>query len=52
MRGIRTLDPSVRVGEDRSCLKPRGHCDPHIIIIIIIIIINLVPITMAARSKV
>jgi hypothetical protein len=24
---IRTLDPSVRAGEDGSCLKLRGHCD-------------------------
>jgi hypothetical protein len=25
--GIRTNDPSVRAGEDGSCLRPRGHCD-------------------------
>jgi hypothetical protein len=25
--GIRTHDPSVRAGEDGSCLRPRGHCD-------------------------
>jgi hypothetical protein len=25
--GIRTNDPSVRVGEDISCLRPRRHCD-------------------------
>jgi hypothetical protein len=25
--GIRTHDPSVRAGEDCSCLRPRGHCD-------------------------
>jgi hypothetical protein len=25
--GIRTHDPSVRASEDRSCLRPRGHCD-------------------------
>jgi hypothetical protein len=25
--GIRTHDPSVRAGEDSSCLRPRGHCD-------------------------
>jgi hypothetical protein len=24
---IRTHDPSVRSGEDGSCLRPRGHCD-------------------------
>jgi hypothetical protein len=24
---IRTHDPSVRAGEDISCLRPRGHCD-------------------------
>jgi hypothetical protein len=24
--GIRTHNPSVRVGEDSSCLRPRGHC--------------------------
>jgi hypothetical protein len=27
--GIRTHDPSVRAGEDSSCLRPRGHCDRH-----------------------
>jgi hypothetical protein len=25
--GTRTHDPSVRAGEDISCLRPRGHCD-------------------------
>jgi hypothetical protein len=25
--GIRTHDPSVRAGEDGSCLRLRGHCD-------------------------
>jgi hypothetical protein len=25
--GIRTHEPSVRAGEDSSCLKPRGHRD-------------------------
>jgi hypothetical protein len=25
--GIRVQDPSVRAGEDSSCLRPRGHCD-------------------------
>jgi hypothetical protein len=25
--GIRTHDPSVRAGEDGSCLRPHGHCD-------------------------
>jgi hypothetical protein len=25
--GIRTHDPIVGVGEDGSCLRPRGHCD-------------------------
>jgi hypothetical protein len=27
---IRIHDPSVRAGEDGSCLRPRGHCDRHI----------------------
>jgi hypothetical protein len=27
LSGIRTHDPSVREGEDISCLRPRGHCD-------------------------
>jgi hypothetical protein len=26
---IRTHDPSVRAGEDGSCLRPRGHRDRH-----------------------
>jgi hypothetical protein len=25
--GIRTHDPSVRVGKDSSCLRPRRHCE-------------------------
>jgi hypothetical protein len=25
--GIRAHDPSIRAGEDGSCLSPRGHCD-------------------------
>jgi hypothetical protein len=25
--GFRTHNPSVRAGEDSSCLRPRGHCD-------------------------
>jgi hypothetical protein len=25
--GIQTHDPSVRAGEDSSCLRPHGHCD-------------------------
>jgi hypothetical protein len=25
--GIRTHDPSVRTGEDSSCIRPRGYCD-------------------------
>jgi hypothetical protein len=25
--GIRTHDPSVRMGEEGSCLRPRNHCD-------------------------
>jgi hypothetical protein len=29
--GIRTHGPSVRVGEGRSCLRPRGHCDRQIL---------------------
>jgi hypothetical protein len=27
LSGIRTHDPSVRAGEDSSCLRMRGHCD-------------------------
>jgi hypothetical protein len=27
LSGIRTHDPSVRAGEDSSCLRPRCHCD-------------------------
>jgi hypothetical protein len=27
LSGSRTHDPSVRAGEYRSCLRPRGHCD-------------------------
>jgi hypothetical protein len=28
--GIQTHDPSVRAGEEGSCLRPRSHCDrPH-----------------------
>jgi hypothetical protein len=27
LSGIWTHDPSVRVSEDCSCLRPRGHCD-------------------------
>jgi hypothetical protein len=27
LSGMRTHDPSVRAGEDNSCLRPRGHCD-------------------------
>jgi hypothetical protein len=26
LSGIRTHDPSVRVSEDSSCFRPRGHC--------------------------
>jgi hypothetical protein len=29
LSGIRTQDPSVRAGEDGSCLRPRVHCDRH-----------------------
>jgi hypothetical protein len=29
LRGIRTHDPSVRAGENDSCLRPRCHCDRH-----------------------
>jgi hypothetical protein len=25
LSGIRTQDPSIRAGEDSSCLRPRGH---------------------------
>jgi hypothetical protein len=28
--GIRNHDPSVRVSEDSSCLRPRGHCDRQV----------------------
>jgi hypothetical protein len=31
LSGIRTHDPSVRAGEDSSCLRPRGHCDRQFI---------------------
>jgi hypothetical protein len=27
LSGIRTHDPSVRVSEESSCRRPRGHCD-------------------------
>jgi hypothetical protein len=27
LSGIRIHDPSVRAGEDGSCLTPRSHCD-------------------------
>jgi hypothetical protein len=27
LSGLQTHDPSVRVSEDISCLRPRGHCD-------------------------
>jgi hypothetical protein len=27
LSGIRTYEPSVRVTEDSSCLRPHGHCD-------------------------
>jgi hypothetical protein len=30
---IRTHDPSVRAGEDSSCLKPRGHYDRREVLI-------------------
>jgi hypothetical protein len=31
-RGIRTHDPSIRLGEDSSCLQQRGHSDrQHVI---------------------
>jgi hypothetical protein len=29
LSGIRTHDPSVRAGEDSSCLRLRGHRDRH-----------------------
>jgi hypothetical protein len=31
LSGIRTHDPSVRAGEDGSCLRPRGLCDRHVL---------------------
>jgi hypothetical protein len=30
LNGIRIHDPSVRAGEDSSCLRPRDHCDRHV----------------------
>jgi hypothetical protein len=27
LSAIRTYDANIRVGEDISCLRPRGHCD-------------------------
>jgi hypothetical protein len=32
LNGIRTHDPSVREGEDISCLRRRGHCGRHSVI--------------------
>jgi hypothetical protein len=32
LSGIRTHDPSVRAGEDISCISPCGHCDRHVYI--------------------
>jgi hypothetical protein len=32
LSGIRTFDPSVRSGEDSSCLRPRGHWDWPVVI--------------------
>jgi hypothetical protein len=29
LSGIRTHNLSIRVSEDSSCLRPRGHCDWH-----------------------
>jgi hypothetical protein len=29
---VRTHDPSVRASEDSSCLRPRGHCDRHVLL--------------------
>jgi hypothetical protein len=29
LSGIRTHNPSIRAGEDNSCLKQRGHRDRH-----------------------
>jgi hypothetical protein len=29
LSGIRTHDPSVRVGEDISCVRPRGQCERY-----------------------
>jgi hypothetical protein len=31
LSGIRTHDPNVRGSEDSSCLRPRGHCDRHLL---------------------
>jgi hypothetical protein len=30
LSGIRTHDPSVRAGEDGSCLRLRDHCDRRV----------------------
>jgi hypothetical protein len=32
LSGIRNHDPSVRAGEDRSCLRPLGQCDRRVCI--------------------
>jgi hypothetical protein len=32
LSGIRRHDPSVRAGEDGSCLRPRSHCDRQLIL--------------------
>jgi hypothetical protein len=34
LSGIRTHDPSARASEDNSCLRPRGHCDRHRLLIL------------------
>jgi hypothetical protein len=36
--GFRTQDPSVRAVEDRTCLRPRGHCDRQVYIKIVFIL--------------
>jgi hypothetical protein len=34
LSGIRTHDPSFRASENSSCLRPRGQCDRHMLVII------------------
>jgi hypothetical protein len=43
MSGIRTRDPSVRAGEDGSCIRQRGHYDRQYIINIIYTTMTIIP---------